>query len=166
MKRPLSVTILSWIYIAVGVVSFIYGAPLHAIHADDVIAESVRLSGIIAGAFMLRGENWARWLAIAWIAFHIGLSAFHNLRELAVQRSCQGRRSHRRIFVAWPLQSRVRTPAQFVGPVSGATICAQCYRIGSVAPRSQLFPPHDRPRTLLLPVALLAAVQWRRFLLI
>jgi len=84
MKRPLSVTILSWIYIAVGVVSFIYGAPLHAIHADDVIAESVRLSGIIAGAFMLRGENWARWLAIAWIAFHIGLSAFHNLRELAV----------------------------------------------------------------------------------
>ena len=84
MKRPLSVTILAWIYIAVGAVSFIYGAPLHAIHADDVMAESVRLSGIIAGAWMLRGENWARWLAIAWILFHVGLSAFHNLRELAV----------------------------------------------------------------------------------
>jgi hypothetical protein len=84
MKRPLSITILAWIYIAIGVVSFIYGAPLHAIHADDVLAESVRLSGIVAGAWMLRGENWARWLAIAWILFHVGLSAFHNLRELAV----------------------------------------------------------------------------------
>jgi hypothetical protein len=84
MKRPLSVTILAWIYIAVGVVTFVYGAPLHGVHADDILAESVRLSGIVAGTFMLRGENWARWLAIAWIAFHVALSAFHNLRELAV----------------------------------------------------------------------------------
>jgi hypothetical protein len=84
MKRPLSITILAWIYIAVGVVSFIYGAPLHGIHADDLLAESVRLSGIIAGAYMLRGENWARWLAIAWIVFHIALSAFHLLGELAM----------------------------------------------------------------------------------
>ena len=83
MKRPLSVTILAWIYIAVGVVSFVYGFPLHAVHWDDILAESVRLSGLIAGIWMLRGENWARWLAIAWIAFHIGLSAFHELRELA-----------------------------------------------------------------------------------
>ncbi len=83
MKRPLAVTILAWIYIAVGVVSFIYGFPLHGVHADDLLAESVRLSGIIAGAWMLRGENWARWLAIAWIAFHVGLSAFSSLREMA-----------------------------------------------------------------------------------
>ena len=84
MKRPRAVTILAWIYIVVGVVSFVYGFPRHAIHADDLLAESVRLSGIIAGAWMLRGENWARWLAIAWIAFHVALSAFHELRELAV----------------------------------------------------------------------------------
>jgi hypothetical protein len=84
MRRPRAVTILAWIYIAVGVVSFIYGFPLHAPHSDDLLAESVRLSGIVAGAFMLRGENWARWLALAWIAFHVGLSAFHSLREVAI----------------------------------------------------------------------------------
>lgn len=84
MKRPRAVTILAWIYIAVGIVSFVYGLPLHGVHADDLLAESVRLSGIVAGAFMLRGKNWARWLAIAWIAFHVALSAFHELRELAV----------------------------------------------------------------------------------
>ena len=84
MTRPLSVTIVSWIYIAVGAVSFAYGFPRHSIHADDFLAECVRLSGIVAGAFMLRGENWARWLALAWIVFHVGLSAFHLLGELAV----------------------------------------------------------------------------------
>ena len=84
MKRPLSVTILAWIYIAVGIVSFVYGFPLHGVHWDDILAESVRLSGLIAGLFMLRGENRARWLAIAWIAFHVVLSAFHSLRELAM----------------------------------------------------------------------------------
>lgn len=84
MKRPLPVTILAWIYIAVGVVSFVYGFPLHGVHSDDILAESVRLSGIIAGAWMLRGENWARWLAIAWIAFHVALSAFHGVREMAM----------------------------------------------------------------------------------
>lgn len=84
MKRPLSVTILAWLFIAVGVVSFIYGFPLHGVHADDFLAESVRLSGIVAGLFILRGENWARWLALSWIAFHAGLSAFHSLRETAI----------------------------------------------------------------------------------
>jgi nicotinamide riboside transporter PnuC len=78
MKRPLSVTIIAWIYIAVGAVSFVYGFPLHGVHSDDLLAE------IVAGIWMLRGENWARWLAIAWIVFHIGLSAFHGLREMAV----------------------------------------------------------------------------------
>ncbi len=33
---------------------------------------------------MLRGHNWARWLAIAWMGFHVGLSAFHAFHELAI----------------------------------------------------------------------------------
>ena len=33
---------------------------------------------------MLRGCNWARWLALAWIAFHVVLSAFHSLPEFAL----------------------------------------------------------------------------------
>jgi hypothetical protein len=28
---------------------------------------------------MLRGRNWARWLLLAWIAYHVALSAFHSL---------------------------------------------------------------------------------------
>ena len=30
------------------------------------------------------GSNWARWLAVVWIAYHVILSGFHSLNELAV----------------------------------------------------------------------------------
>ncbi len=33
---------------------------------------------------MLRGRNWARWLLLVWLAFHVILSAFHALFELVV----------------------------------------------------------------------------------
>ncbi len=42
----------------------------------------VRLAGIVSGIFMLYGYNWARWLLVAWIAFHIVISALHSVPEL------------------------------------------------------------------------------------
>jgi len=32
--------------------------------------------------FILRGHNWARWLALAWMTYHVVLSAFHTVPEL------------------------------------------------------------------------------------
>jgi hypothetical protein len=46
--------------------------------------ELTELTAILCGAFLLRGQNWARWLALAWIAFHVVLSMFHPFRELAI----------------------------------------------------------------------------------
>ena len=87
-KRPLSVTILAWVYIAVGTIGFAYHfTELQARDAfpiDGVWVELVRLLAIICGAFMLRGHNWARWLALAWIAFHVIISAFHALPQFAI----------------------------------------------------------------------------------
>jgi hypothetical protein len=57
---------------------------LLAAHHDAVWIELTELVGILCGAFMLRGHNWARWLALAWIAFHVVLSAFHAIPELLV----------------------------------------------------------------------------------
>jgi hypothetical protein len=86
--RPLAVTILAWVYIAVGSIGFVYHSPAiqakHAFQFDDVWIELVEATAVLAGAFLLRGDNWARWLAIAWMAFHVVVSAFHPLRELAV----------------------------------------------------------------------------------
>jgi hypothetical protein len=32
----------------------------------------------------LRGANWARWVAILWLAYHVVLSAFHSWSEAGV----------------------------------------------------------------------------------
>jgi hypothetical protein len=39
---------------------------------------------ILGGVFVFRGSNWARWLLLVWTAYHVGLSAFHALSELAM----------------------------------------------------------------------------------
>ncbi|MBZ5591237.1 MAG: hypothetical protein LAP39_03305 [Acidobacteriia bacterium] len=84
-KRPLSVTILGCVYLAVGTIGFAYHfTELLAFQHDVVWEELVRLLAIICGAFMLRGHNWARWVALAWITCHVILSAFHAFSEFAV----------------------------------------------------------------------------------
>jgi hypothetical protein len=87
-KRPLAVTILSILYIAVGIIgtaSHFFDFKAHPPTRSELI--SICLLGvlaIVAGAFMLRAQNWARWLALAWMAFHVAISVFHPLRELIV----------------------------------------------------------------------------------
>lgn len=87
-KRPLSVTILGCLYLAVGTIGFAYHfteiLARHALQYDDLWVELVELLAIICGTFMLRGHNWARWLALAWIAFHVVLSAFHSWGQFAI----------------------------------------------------------------------------------
>ena len=37
---------------------------------DDALVELTELIAIVCGVFLLQGRNWARWLALAWIASH------------------------------------------------------------------------------------------------
>ena len=87
-KRPLSVTVISWIFVAAGVFAFAY-------HVSEFKAQRpfeyvivwvcfLRLLAILGGVFALRGNNWARWLLLVWIAYHVVLSAFHSVSELVV----------------------------------------------------------------------------------
>jgi len=84
-KRPISVTAIAWLFIAIGTVTFVYHSPglLHP-HLDDFLIEFTELLALIAGLFMLRRQNWARWLAVAWMAFHVVLSAFPPFRGLVI----------------------------------------------------------------------------------
>jgi hypothetical protein len=56
----------------------------HPIEPDIVWALLVNLAALVAGGFMLRAANWARWLALAWIGFHVILSLFHSAWELGI----------------------------------------------------------------------------------
>jgi hypothetical protein len=84
-RRPLAVTILGWLYIGVGSIGFVaHLTDLLAFQYDAIYIEFTELVAIVCGAFILRGQNWARWLALAWIAFHVVVSAFHAFPELAI----------------------------------------------------------------------------------
>ena len=86
-KRPLAVVIVAGLYIAVGMMGFGYhfgellkGNPFQT---DAIWVELVECVAIVCGVFMLRGQNWARWVAIAWIAAHVVISAFNSVSQFA-----------------------------------------------------------------------------------
>ncbi len=92
-KRPRSITIISWIFIAFGTVTLVVGlltlvdksvAQLVADFKVHWMVHGVRVLAIVSGAFMLYGYNWARWLLVAWLGFHVILSFMHSPFELLV----------------------------------------------------------------------------------
>lgn len=87
-RRPLSVTIIAYIYIAAGVIGIVYHLrefrTLHPFPSDSLLVLLIRLVAIVSGVYMLCGLNWARWLALIWIGFHVVLSAFHPMGELVM----------------------------------------------------------------------------------
>jgi len=83
-RRPLSITIISWILIVFGSIALLSGVlPLSDIKSHWYVHLS-RILEIVAGVFMLYGRNWARWLLVAWIAFHIVVGALNGLVSLAM----------------------------------------------------------------------------------
>jgi hypothetical protein len=81
-KIPFSVVGVACLYLVVGVVGFIFHfKDLRA--PDGLPIELTELVGIVCGVFLLRAQNWARWLAVAWIAFHVAISV-GVMRELIV----------------------------------------------------------------------------------
>jgi hypothetical protein len=87
-KRPRSITVISWLFLAAGAIGLGYHATefkaVRPFQYDVFWVCLVRLLAVFCGAFMLRGSNWARWLLIAWMGYHIGLSALHSLLQLVV----------------------------------------------------------------------------------
>jgi hypothetical protein len=87
-KRPGSVTAIGWLFIADGSIGLVYHASeletQGPIDYDVVLVLFVRMLAIIAGVFMLRGADWARWLALLWMVYHVVLSALHSFSEAVV----------------------------------------------------------------------------------
>src|SRR5262245_57386099 len=51
---------------------------------DVALVEVTSLAALLSGLFMWRGANWARWLCIAWMAFHVVISMGHERLQLIV----------------------------------------------------------------------------------
>jgi hypothetical protein len=87
-KRPRSITVISWIFVAAGVVGLAYHATKfkakRPFEYDFLWVCFVRLLAILCGVFMLRGSNWARWGLVVWLGYHVVLSGLHTPFELLV----------------------------------------------------------------------------------
>jgi hypothetical protein len=93
-SRPRSITIISWIFILLGSISLLAGLlPLGDVTFAQRVAELkgfhvlvhvTRLLALVGGVFMLYGRNWARWLLVAWMVFHLVISALHSTMQLVL----------------------------------------------------------------------------------
>jgi hypothetical protein len=85
MQRPWSVTLIGVLFILSGTIGIIYHAP----ELTDVFSNSsiilvfvIRALAIVGGVFALRAANWARWLLVEWMAYHVVLSFYHDLAQI------------------------------------------------------------------------------------
>lgn len=85
IRRPLAITVLSLLYIAVGAIGFVYHfRDSLAAPREGVWIELTEAAALLFGIFMLLGRNWARYGALAWMLLHVVLSYFDRFRGLAV----------------------------------------------------------------------------------
>jgi len=84
VRRPVSVTVVAWLFILAGGVGTVY-------HASEIRTGqplphqlfwilAVRLLAVLCGVYLLPGKNWARWGILMWLAYHVVLSGFHDAR--------------------------------------------------------------------------------------
>jgi uncharacterized membrane protein HdeD (DUF308 family) len=81
-RIPVSVIMIACLYLAVGIGGF--AAHFSDRRAPDWIwVEITEFLAVVCGVFLLRAQNWARWLAIAWMMFHVVIS-FGALRQFGI----------------------------------------------------------------------------------
>src|SRR4051812_42969938 len=84
-KRPLSIALIAALFLVAGAVGLAYHATeikaSDLFRADLILALLVRLLAVIGAIYLWRGKNWARWLLVLWLAYHVVLSAFHSISE-------------------------------------------------------------------------------------
>ena len=83
--RPVPVVIVSILFILVGCAGFVY-------HVNEIFElqnryETIwilflRLLAIVIGVLLLYRNNLARWLAIAWLAYHVVIGAYNSTSQM------------------------------------------------------------------------------------
>lgn len=84
-KRPISVTVVAWLYIVTGAAGLALQLAnwrtARLLSFDTSGVASIRALAIVAGVFLLLRHNWARWLAVAWMAFHMWVGFLNSVRQ-------------------------------------------------------------------------------------
>ena len=85
MKRPLALTITGWFFIFAGLVGFAYHFYEHlnsGFDTEAILVLIVRVAAIIGGVLVLKAYDIGRWLLLAWMAYHVVLSFYHDVMQV------------------------------------------------------------------------------------
>lgn len=85
-NRPWPVVIVCLMFVVAGAVGFIYhfpdlfrsGSELY----DAIGVGALRLIAVICAILLWMGVGWARWLAIAWLLYHVFIGAQHSTSQV------------------------------------------------------------------------------------
>jgi len=88
-RRPRSIIVISLLFILLGAVTLVHAA-LELIDTTDRLTDLKShwmiylsaIAAIVGGVFLFKGHNWARWLLVLWMAFHIVVGALHGIVPL------------------------------------------------------------------------------------
>ena len=83
-KPPFPIIVIGALFIVAGAAGLIYHLHDQPFDRGALLLLFVRLLAVVSGIFLLLGHNWARWLLIAWLAFHVSISAFHSIEQTVV----------------------------------------------------------------------------------
>jgi uncharacterized membrane protein HdeD (DUF308 family) len=81
MARPFQVTFLGWLFIVAGIASTAHHLWKGTLDRWMIPIVLVGIIAFVAGVFLLRGARWARWVILAWLAFHVVVSALNSLSD-------------------------------------------------------------------------------------
>jgi hypothetical protein len=79
MKRPFQIVVIGCLLIAGGlatVIGHVFASPFDSWTFPLLL---VGILGMLGGIFLIRGHSWARWLVLAWLAFHVAVSALNSI---------------------------------------------------------------------------------------
>ncbi len=88
MKRPISVTLIAVLLLLSGTAGIAYHITdvktWHPFPYEYIAILLIRLLAILAGIYLLRGHDWARWVALLWVAFHLMISFWNSWSQVVV----------------------------------------------------------------------------------
>ncbi|MGA8036702.1 MAG: hypothetical protein WA823_16615 [Candidatus Acidiferrales bacterium] len=81
VKCPYEINVVGWLFIVVGGAALGYHLAKDSIDRWMPLIMLLELLAVFGGIFLLRGANWARWLVLAWLAFHVVIAALNSFAQ-------------------------------------------------------------------------------------
>ncbi|MGH9734455.1 MAG: hypothetical protein ACRD8A_07690 [Candidatus Acidiferrales bacterium] len=86
-KRPWRITFIAWLFVVAGLADIgfnLRGLTQQPFRYDSLWPIGLGIVAVFCGLLLFLGINWARWLAVAWLAFHVIVGSFGSAQKLVV----------------------------------------------------------------------------------